>query len=98
MLGLLSDAAYKTASVEARDGDLLVIFSDGIVEAPDGRGEPFGEHRLIAVTQAHQTRRAHEICDAILAAVRTFAGSTPVQDDQTLLVVRLWQAGNRPAS
>lgn len=95
VLGLLSDAAYHTASVEARDGDLLVIFSDGIVEAPDGRGEPFGEDRLIAVLQAQQKRPAHEMCDAILAAVRTFAGHTPVQDDQTLLVARLWQAGNR---
>ena len=90
LLGLLSTAAYRTVSVEARAGDLLVLFSDGIVEAMNSRGEPFGEERLIATARAHQERPARAICDEILAAVRTFLGNAPAQDDQTLLVVRLW--------
>jgi serine phosphatase RsbU (regulator of sigma subunit) len=92
VLGVLSAATYRTVSIEVRPGDLLVLFSDGIVEAPNNRGEPFGEQRLIAVVEAQQHRPAREICDAILAAVRTFTANAGVQDDQTLLVVRLWQS------
>jgi hypothetical protein len=92
ILGVLSTATYRTASVEARPGDLLVLFSDGIIEAPNTRGEPFDDQRLIAIVEAQQDRPAREICDAILASVRRFTADAAVQDDQTLLVVRLWQS------
>jgi sigma-B regulation protein RsbU (phosphoserine phosphatase) len=93
LLGLMSTAVYRTVSVAAHEGDLLVLFSDGIVEATNGRGESFGEARLIAVAQAHRQRPARAICDEIFTAVRAFLGKVPAQDDQTLLVVRLWPAG-----
>jgi Stage II sporulation protein E (SpoIIE) len=89
VLGLLAEASYRTVSVEAQAGDLLVLFSDGLVEATNGRDVYFGEDRLIAVTRECPDLPARAICDAILSAVRTFAGDRPVRDDQTLLVVRL---------
>lgn len=92
VLGLLSTAVYRTTSVPAREGDLLVLFSDGITEAPNRREEPFGEDRLVAVVKQTRELPARAICDAILAAVRTFTGDRPAPDDQTLLVVRLWRA------
>jgi phosphoserine phosphatase RsbU/P len=92
VLGLLPAAEYRTTSVLANEGDLLVLFSDGITEAPNRHEEQFGEERLMTVV--HQTRElpARAICDAILAALRTFTGDRPAPDDQTLLVVRLWGA------
>ena len=90
LLGVLSTAAYRTVPIEAQAGDVLVLFSDGIVEAMNSRGEPFGEERLIVTASAHQEQPARAICDEILAAVRAFLGNAPAQDDQTLLVVRLW--------
>jgi serine phosphatase RsbU (regulator of sigma subunit) len=94
ILGVLTTVVYNAVSVAARPGDLLVLFSDGIVEAPNSRGEPFGEDRLIAVTEAQQNRPSREICKTILDAVSTFTGQVPAQDDQTLLVVRLWAPGD----
>ena len=91
VLGLLPAAAYRTTSVAAKEGDLLVLFSDGITEAPNRREEQFGDERLIAVAQETRDLPARAICDAILAAVRTFTGDRPAPDDQTLLVVRLWR-------
>ena len=104
VLGVLTAATHRTVSITARPGDLLVLFSDGIVEEPDRNGEPFGEERLIAATEAHRARPAREICEGILTAVATFTGKVAVQDDQTLLIVRLWNrrdgdpviAGSRP--
>jgi len=92
VLGLLADARYQTVSVAASEGDLLVLYSDGIVEASTNDYEDFGEGRLIAVTQQHQDLPARAICDAIASAVSAFTGGQPARDDQTLLVVRLWRA------
>ena len=67
-------AAYRTMSVSASEGDLLVLFSDGITEAPNRREEQFGDDRLIAVVQRAADSPAPAISKAILDAVRAFAG------------------------
>jgi serine phosphatase RsbU (regulator of sigma subunit) len=94
VLGLLTGAAYRTVSVAASEGDLLVLFSDGVTEAPNNRDEQFGEERVIAVAQQAPDRPTRAICDAILSALRAFTGDRPTPDDQTLLVVRLWRAAD----
>ena len=70
-------------------GDLLVVFSDGILEAANARDEEFGEAGVIAAVERNRDRAPGEICSAILADVKTFLGNELPQDDQTLLVVRL---------
>jgi sigma-B regulation protein RsbU (phosphoserine phosphatase) len=92
VLGLLPAQTYHTASATATAGDVIVLFSDGITEAPNRRDEQFGEERLLALAQQHADLPARAICDAILADVRAFTGDRPSPDDQTLLVVRLWEA------
>jgi sigma-B regulation protein RsbU (phosphoserine phosphatase) len=92
VLGLLGSATYDVPSVEAREGDLLVLFSDGIVEAVNRRDEPFGEDRLIGIVRERASDSARTICDAILDGVQGFRDGRQAQDDQTLLVVRLWRA------
>jgi serine phosphatase RsbU (regulator of sigma subunit) len=91
VLGLLAEESYRTASVSASAGDVIVLFSDGLTEAPNSRDEQFGEERLIAVVQQSADLPARAISDAILSAVRAFTGARPTPDDQTLLVVRLWE-------
>jgi sigma-B regulation protein RsbU (phosphoserine phosphatase) len=92
VLGVLASATYDVPSVGAGDGDLLVLFSDGIVEAVNRRDEPFGEDRLIAIVRDRARESARAICDAILDGVRGFSDGRPAHDDQTLVVVRLWRA------
>ncbi len=89
VLGVLDGARYCTASVQTADGDLLVLFSDGITEVTDDRDEPFGDDRLIAAIQRSRDLPARGISDAITSAVKVFAAARPTEDDQTLLVVRL---------
>ena len=95
VLGLLNDAMYHAVSVPVQAGDVLVLFSDGIVEAANARGVHFDEERLIAASLATRDQPAQAICDAILTACRMFSGQAERQDDQTLLVVRLRGTGDR---
>jgi sigma-B regulation protein RsbU (phosphoserine phosphatase) len=89
VLGLLEDAVYRVESIPASAGDLLILFSDGLVDATNDRDEFFGEDRLIAVAQRSVHLPARAICDAILSQANTFSAGRPIEDDRTLLVVRL---------
>lgn len=88
VLGLLPEAKYSQGSESFRPGDLLLLYSDGIVEATNSAGEEFGEDRLCAVTTAHRDAPAGEIHREILNQVRLFLGQASPHDDLTLLVVR----------
>ena len=47
-LGIFEDSTYEQATQQLEKGDVLVLFTDGIIEAADHEGEMFGEARLIA--------------------------------------------------
>jgi serine phosphatase RsbU (regulator of sigma subunit) len=89
VLGPLSDATYERGFVKMRPGDLLVLFTDGIVEAGrKGSGEEFGTERLLAVCRDHQAGKSAEVVEAIFREVEAWTGGTPPEDDRTVLVVK----------
>jgi sigma-B regulation protein RsbU (phosphoserine phosphatase) len=95
VLGLLPGARYKQAQVSVEPGDLLVVFSDGILEAANSRDEEFGEDGVLASVRRNWTRSPRDLCGAILADVGAFLGKELPQDDQTLLVIRLDPAARK---
>jgi serine phosphatase RsbU (regulator of sigma subunit) len=89
VLGVLPAARYAQAHCAIESGDLLVVYSDGILEAANDRGEEFGEERVIDAVLRSAASDPAAICDAILRDVREFLGDELPQDDQTLMVVRM---------
>lgn len=89
VLGLLKDADYRQGHAAVRPGDLLVLYSDGVVEAESASGEQFDEARLLAVLRGNWGRTAAEIRDEMLRRVRRFLDKGQAQDDLTLVVVRI---------
>ena len=87
-MGLLPGANFQQGEEFVAPGDLLVAFSDGVVEATDSAGEEFGDKRLLAVIQGLWDASASDIRNAIHVSLKAFTGDTPVGDDQTLIVVR----------
>jgi sigma-B regulation protein RsbU (phosphoserine phosphatase) len=88
VLGPLANATYERGFVRLEPGDLLVLFTDGIVETQrSGDDEEFGEERLLEVARRHQGRGAAEIVAAIFSAVEAFGGGGPPGDDRTVVVV-----------
>ena len=90
-LGLFPNVTYDEHSITARPGDLVVFFSDGIVDAMNDKGEMFGTERLVEVLRDNPSSctSARATIDAILAAVETFQFGTAHFDDETLVVLRV---------
>jgi len=89
VLGLLPGARFTQAEVRVAAGDLLVAYSDGIVEAENANGDEFGEDGVVAAIRRCANQSPNEICAAVLSDVKAFLGAALPQDDQTLLVARL---------
>jgi len=70
-------------------GDRLVLYSDGLIEALDDDGEPFGFSRFEDVLRGAARDGAGEIRHALLSAVKRFTRNRPPEDDQTLVVLSL---------
>jgi sigma-B regulation protein RsbU (phosphoserine phosphatase) len=71
----------------ARGDDLLVLWTDGLVDARNQAGEPFGEQRLLDCVGAHRSDAPEAIVRAVMKEADTFGGR-PL-DDRTLLVLRI---------
>ena len=79
---------YRQGEVEFHPGDVMVLYSDGVVEAANTAEEEFGEERLESIIRENWSRPSIEIRDEIMRQVQAFVGREQVQDDLTLLVVR----------
>jgi sigma-B regulation protein RsbU (phosphoserine phosphatase) len=88
-LGLLEHAQYQEVSVTLEAGDLLAMFSDGIVEAANEKHEEFGSRRLENVLRQNFHRSPQEIIDTLFQEVRAFEQGHPPRDDQTIVLIRV---------
>jgi len=88
VMGLLPGANFQQGEQFVAPGDLLIAFSDGVVEATNAAGEEFGDKRLVTIARELWSAQASDIRNAIHARLKEFTGNAPVEDDETLIVVR----------
>jgi sigma-B regulation protein RsbU (phosphoserine phosphatase) len=89
-LGAIADTRYAEDRTSLQPGDLLLLYSDGLVEAVDQAGEQYGWDRLCrALGNAASTSSAQEVRDALLRDVWEFKGDAEQVDDVTMVVVRV---------
>jgi sigma-B regulation protein RsbU (phosphoserine phosphatase) len=97
VVGILEDATFDEESIDLRPGDRLVMYTDGITEAENARGDLFGEERLIAAVHAIPAERsAREVTEGIVRAVRGFLDGKEAGDDMTVMVLRVHGDGTPP--
>jgi sigma-B regulation protein RsbU (phosphoserine phosphatase) len=86
-LGLFGAPRYTEGHAALEDGDVMALYTDGIVESMDAAGEEYGRERLAEVLRRTRESSATEICNALIQDVSSFdAGAS--RDDRTLLVVK----------
>ncbi|HEV7919992.1 MAG TPA: PP2C family protein-serine/threonine phosphatase [Thermoanaerobaculia bacterium] len=86
VLGPTPDATYKRGFVKLDPGDLLCMYSDGIVEAHDKHDQEFGLERLQRLVKHNRGRTAQEIGQEVLAKVEKW--SRGAEDDRTVVIVK----------
>lgn len=86
-LGVRRRDPFREHSVQFAPGDRLVLYSDGLIEAVDDDGEPFGFDRFERVLLECGHFGAEEIKSRLLGSIRKFTRNRPPEDDQTLVVV-----------
>jgi sigma-B regulation protein RsbU (phosphoserine phosphatase) len=87
-LGAIEEAELEERAIDLAPGDLLVLYTDGVTEAMDVEGEPFGVERLRQVVAAHSEASPEQVVAAVDGAVSDFTGDVPQSDDIALFVVR----------
>jgi sigma-B regulation protein RsbU (phosphoserine phosphatase) len=88
ILGILPGSVFESGTTTLADGDLLVLYTDGVTEGADAHGEQWGEERLSATVAAAHALPAEGIAARIADEVRAFEGDTGPADDLTVLVAK----------
>jgi len=86
-VGMLPDAEFAVEERQLSPGDRIVIYTDGVTEAQNQRGEFFGRKQLREVVVAHAGDACAALHDAVLRTLKNFIGTAPQADDITLVVV-----------
>ncbi|OHV47600.1 SpoIIE family protein phosphatase [Pseudofrankia sp. BMG5.36] len=80
--------AWRTGRLRLRHGDVLFVYTDGLVEARDDGGRLFGRHRLVGELIRVSGRSPDRLLDDVFAAVRSHAPGRP-SDDRTAIALSL---------
>lgn len=89
IIGAFDTSEYEQETIELYEDDLLIAYTDGVTEAFNPEGEEFGEARLRRAIAAGAGMSADELILSIVESVREFCGDMPLQDDLTLVVMRV---------
>jgi sigma-B regulation protein RsbU (phosphoserine phosphatase) len=100
LLGVRPNESYTAREVSFEGGDRLLLYSDGLVEAENGDGEPFGDAALPALMQEEQDLETEQFVDLLLESVLDWSrsGSAKGQEDDITIVVVDIQDGSETRS
>lgn len=87
-LGIVSDKDYPSEEVELNPGDILILYTDGLIEARHSR-EFWGEDRLMALAQDSIEKSAQSIADNLCRSAREFSGGVLTDDIAVVVIKRL---------
>ena len=88
-LGIDAQVRYECGTATLEAGDLLVIFTDGLVDAVNAKDEDYSESRLLEALRPASDASAEQTLKSLMAAVDTFVGAARQHDDITCLILRV---------
>lgn len=87
-VGIIESQTYETSKTTLDVGETLVCFSDGVTEAMNTAGEPYGDERFMEFLQQHATKDTDNLVSLIVESIDAYAGQAPQADDITLLLAK----------
>jgi sigma-B regulation protein RsbU (phosphoserine phosphatase) len=89
VLGIFDGVSYNEQFIDLVPGDLLLLYTDGLVEAEEPGGEMYGRARLERFVAANAQMNARALCDAIYADMSCFTGAPRPADDTTIVIAKI---------
>lgn len=89
VLGIFEGTTYNERFTDLVPGDILLLYTDGLVEAENPARQMFGRERLGTFVRAHSHLSAEPLCQAIYAEMRRFTGEEQLKDDTTIVVIKV---------
>lgn len=86
--GILGNGEYEVTTMKLNKGDVVLAYTDGVVEARNVSGEEFGFENFENIVLKNRDLKAMDIVDRIVSAVFEFSQGVPQHDDTTVLVVK----------
>jgi sigma-B regulation protein RsbU (phosphoserine phosphatase) len=87
-LGMFCSSTYGSTKLQLDEGQTLVLYTDGLSEAVDGRGTEYGEARLMEFFRDKKTLGAQALTAACLEDVMAFSSTASRTDDLTLMMLQ----------
>jgi sigma-B regulation protein RsbU (phosphoserine phosphatase) len=89
ILGINRSVSFEEKLFQLHEGDLVILYTDGIIEAQNEGGELFGVDRLCTVINDMVQELPARIMEQVLAEVNRFAGSKPLEDDISMIIMKI---------
>ena len=91
-LGMVRNRTYtsfiQSNSFQYKPGDIMVLYTDGVTEAKDGKGEEFGYDRLVNIVNEANDMAPAEIQNHLINKLYEFSGTSNIDDDYTTMIVK----------
>lgn len=92
-LGLM-DGSYLSREIKFKEGDVFVLYTDGVTEAMNVSGEMYGKERLGAVVKSGRSLSSKSLLNAIEKDIRRFEPKASQHDDITMIVIKAGSVDN----
>ena len=89
VLGVQPIVDFEEKSVKLSSGDTLLLYTDGVIDAQNARGEFFGFDRLCASFNAYRALPPEALIKRLLSEVRAFCGEEPLGDDLAIVAMQV---------
>jgi len=88
-LGIVDDCHYEETKVQLKEGDVVTLYTDGVVEALNSEGEMYGFERLMASIEDGSDLDENNLLEKLMDDVSRFVGEVEQHDDLTIVVVKV---------
>lgn len=86
-LGIINPTDYEQFAVQLDRDDLVVLYTDWLIEAKDGSSNELGEQGVLEMLRSIDAETPHGVSMQLLEKVNDYRGQAPTEDDQTLIVL-----------
>ncbi len=88
-LGVEKSTEYKEFVQNVKSGDIIVMYTDGVVEAVNSNGQQYTSDTLLNLIKTNHAKPSKELANLVKADIKNFSGNAEQHDDQSLLIIKL---------